>query len=165
MTAFSHPAFAKLSPKIGRAAKELQEIENYLTTHGSEMAGGDWGAVGAVSLGLHNIYNGIEDVLLSLANDVDGLVPKGPAMHQDILDQMFAEIAGIRPAVLDRDLYEALGELKGFRHLIRHRYGFDLKTSKVEENLDRARTAFPAFVAAVESLEAALSEGKLAADR
>lgn len=153
MTRFSHPAFAKLSPKIERAAKELHQIEDYLSTHGSEMARGDWGAVGAVSLGLHNIYNGIEDVLLSLANDVDGLVPKGLSMHQDILDQMSAEIAGIRPAVLDRELYEALGELKGFRHLVRHRYGFDLKTDKVEENLERARMAFPAFVAAVVALE------------
>lgn len=156
MTAFRHPAFAKLSPKIDRAAKELHEIEGYLSAHAREMTEGDWGAVGAVSLGLHNVYNGIEDILLTLANDVDGLVPKGQSMHQDILDQMFAEIAGVRPAVLDRELYEALGELKGFRHLVRHRYGFDLKTSKVEENLERARTAFPAFVAAVVSLESLL---------
>ncbi|MDP3896268.1 MAG: hypothetical protein Q8Q62_06300 [Mesorhizobium sp.] len=153
MTAFRHPAFAKLSPKIDRAAKELMQIEDFLSAHGGEMAVGEWGAVGAVSLGLHNVYNGIEDVLLSLANDIDGLVPQGQSMHQDLLDQMHAEIAGTRPAMLDPELYEALGELKGFRHLVRHRYGFDLTKSKVEDNLKRIRTAFPAFLAAVESLE------------
>jgi hypothetical protein len=90
MTAFKHPAFAKLSPKIDRAAKELRQIEEYLSAHENEMSLGEWGAVGAVSLGIHNVYNGIEDILLSL---VDGLVPKGPTMHQDILDQMSAEMA------------------------------------------------------------------------
>ena len=37
MTTFSHPAFARLSPKIERAAKELHQIEDYQSTHGSEM--------------------------------------------------------------------------------------------------------------------------------
>lgn len=158
MTAFKHPAFAKLSPKIDRATKELQQIEEYLSAHGSEMSLGEWGAVAAVSLGIHNVYNGIEDILLSLANDVDGLVPKGPTMHQDILDQMSAEIAGTRPAVLDPQLYQSLTELKGFRHLVRHRYGFDLKAANVQENLDRTREAFPPFIKAVASLEGTLTK-------
>ncbi|UVK46704.1 hypothetical protein BPNPMPFG_002406 [Mesorhizobium sp. AR07] len=158
MTAFKHPAFAKLSPKIDRAAKELQQIGEYLSAHGSEMSLGEWGAVAAVSLGIHNVYNGIEDVLLSLANDIDGLVPKGPTMHQDVLDQMSVEIAGIRLAVLDPELYESLSELKGFRHLVRHRYGFDLKTDTVQENLDRVKEAFPSFVGAIVSLERTLTE-------
>ncbi|MBZ0161563.1 MAG: hypothetical protein K8H74_02495 [Notoacmeibacter sp.] len=158
MTAFRHPAFAKLSPKIDRAAKELREVERYLTAHGSELSDGEWGAVSAVSLGIHNIYNGIEDILFSLAKDVDGLVPSGPTMHQDVLDQMSAEIASSRPAMLGQDLYEALTELKGFRHLVRHRYGFDLKAEKVQENFERAREALPSFVAAIVSLERALTE-------
>lgn len=158
MTAFKHPAFAKLTPKIDRAAKELREIEEYLSTHRNEMSLGKWGAVSAVSLGIHNVYNGIEDILLSLANDVDGLVPSGPTMHQDVLDQMSAEISGVRPAVLDPHLYQSLSELKGFRHLVRHRYGFDLHTNKVQENLDRVTEAFPSFVEAVVSLERTLTE-------
>jgi uncharacterized protein YutE (UPF0331/DUF86 family) len=40
-----------------------------------------------------------------------------------------------------------------FRHLVRHRYGFDLKADKVIENLDRIREAFPSFVDAVVRLE------------
>lgn len=158
MTAFRHPAFAKLSPKIDRAATELQEVERYLSNHSSEVLAGEWGAISAISLGIHNIYNGIEDILLSLAKDVDGLVPNGPSMHQDALDQMSAEIGGIRPAVLGPDLYEALTELKGFRHLVRHRYGFDLKAERVQEHLVRVRDVFPSFVAAVVSLEKVLIE-------
>src|SRR3546814_319199 len=115
-------------------------------------------ATTAVSLGIHNVYNGVEDVLLSLANDVDGLVPSGPTMHQDVLDQLSAEVAGTRPAVLDAELYQSLSELKGFRHLVRHRYGFDLKPEKVQENFDRMRLAFPSFVDAIVSLERVLIE-------
>lgn len=157
MTVFRHPAFARLSPKLDRAAKELREVEAYLQAHRGELTDGEWGPASALSLGIHNIYNGIEDILLSLAKDVDGLVPSGPTMHQDVLDQMSVEIEGVRPALLSVQLYEALAELKGFRHLVRHRYGFDLKAEKVEENLERIRWSFPDFVAAVVSLERVLT--------
>src|SRR3546814_6541199 len=96
------------------------------------MSLGEWGATTAVSLGIHNVYNGVEDVLLSLANDVDGLVPSGPTMHQAVLDQMSAEVAGTRPAVLDAELYQSLSELKGFRHLVMHRCDFYLKPRSEE---------------------------------
>jgi uncharacterized protein YutE (UPF0331/DUF86 family) len=101
----------------------------------------------------------MEDIMLSIARDFDGSVPVGHTMHQDILDQMVTAIAEIRPAVLPEALYEALGELKGFRHLVRHRYGFDLQPDRVRDNLDRVATALPAFVEAVSSLERALLGG------
>lgn len=123
------------------------------------MAANDWGAMSAVSAGIHNVYNGLEDVLLSLARDIDDDVPTGPSAHQDVLDQMASEVSGVRPALIDQDLYEALTELKGFRHLARHRYGFDLKPDKVVENLELLRRFFPTFIAAVTTLEAAMRDG------
>ena len=158
MVVFRHPAFAKLSPKIDRAEKELREIEHYWSIHFSEIEAGEWGAVSAVSLGIHNVYNGVEDILLSLAKDIDGLVPSGPTIHQDVLDQMSAPIANTRPPVLEAELYEALAELKSFRHLVRHRYGFDLRPDKVRENFELTRHAFPLFVQAIVSLETTLME-------
>ena len=79
-------------------------------------------------------------------------------MHQDLLDQMVSGIAETRPPVLDAELYESLSELKGFRHLVRHRYGFDLKPDKVRDNLERVVVALPAFIEAVCSLEQVLLE-------
>ncbi|MBS4018152.1 MAG: hypothetical protein KGZ68_07940 [Dechloromonas sp.] len=158
MKTFRHPAFAKLSLKLDRAENELRQVGHFVSAHPEELSAGEWGALGAVSLGIHNVYNGIEDILLSLANDVDGLVPRGPSMHQDILDQMSAPIAGIRPAMLGSVLQEALGELKAFRHLVRHRYGFDLKPDKVQENLDRLMKAWPAVVDSIVLLEKRLLE-------
>lgn len=153
MTSFSLPEFAKLSPRIARAERELAQMNQYYANHSAEVACGDWGAVAAVSSGIHNVYYGMEDILLSIARDVDDSVPTGYSAHQDVLDQMAAEIAGTRPALLDLDLYDALLELKGFRHLVRHKYGFDLKPDKVVANLELLKSTFPAFVDAVIRLE------------
>ena len=67
--AFKHPVFAKLSVKLDRADRELRRIEQYQAAHAGEVQAGEWGALSALSLGAHNVYNGIEDVMLSLAND------------------------------------------------------------------------------------------------
>lgn len=139
MTPFNLPAFARLSPKIRRAERELEQMQQFYRSHAGEVSDGDWGAMSAVSAGIHNVYNGIEDILLSLARDVDDDVPTGPAAHQAVLDQMASDIAGTRPALLDGKLYETLTELKGFRHLVRHRYGLELHPDKVIENLSTLR--------------------------
>jgi hypothetical protein len=158
-----HPAFAKLATKLDRARQELVKIDDYLDSiKGSDHPVNQWARGSALALGIHNIYNGIEDVMLSLANDVDGYVPTGESAHQDLLDQMSAEIDGKRPALLDTELYGLLVELKGFRHVVRHRYGFDLDPLKVDENLVRVRTAFPAFVKTVSCLERKMTAEKKA---
>ncbi len=82
---------------------------------------------------------------MSLARDLDGSAPTGPTLHQDILDQMASELAGRRPALLSPDLHIQLTELKGFRHLVRHKYGFDLKPEKVVDNVERLEQVFPRF--------------------
>ena len=154
MISSRYPAFAKLATKLDRAGQELGKIDSYLDEiKDSDHAANEWARGSALALGIHNIYNGIEDVMLSLANDIDGNVPTGEAAHQDLLDQMSARIEGQRPALLDPGLYGLLVELKGFSHVVRHRYGFDLDPSKVDENLARVRAAFPAFVKAVADLE------------
>lgn len=152
-----HPAFAKIATKLDRAGQELGKIDGYLDSIKGSIPVNEWARGSALALGIHNIYNGIEDVMLNLANDIDGYVPTGESAHQDLLDQMSAAIEGKRPPILDSELYILLVELKGFRHVVRHRYGFDLDLSKVLENLVRARIALPAFIEAVSGLERAMT--------
>ncbi len=104
MTSFSLPTFSRLTPKILRAERELAQMQQFYEKQAKALADGDWGAMAAVSAGIHTVYNGIKDILLSLARDIDDAVPTGPSAHQDVLDQMAAEIAGTRPALLDLDL-------------------------------------------------------------
>jgi uncharacterized protein YutE (UPF0331/DUF86 family) len=156
-----HPGFAKVATKLDRAKQELDNIDSFLNSiKDSDRPVNDWARGSALALGVHNIYNDLEDVMLSLANDIDGDVPTGESAHQDLLDQMSAAIEGRRPALLNSELYGLLIELKGFRHVVRHRYGFDLDPPKVDENLARARKAFAAFVEAVAGLERAMTEEK-----
>ncbi len=161
MISSKHPAFAKLATKLDRAKQELVKIDDYLDSiKNFDRPVNEWARGSALALGVHNIYNGIEDVMLSLANDIDGYVPTGESAHQDLLDQMTAVIDGKRPALLDPKLYDLLVELKGFRHVVRHRYGFDLDPNKVDQNLERMRVAFPAFVKAVRCLEHVMTAEK-----
>ena len=76
MISIKHPAFAKLATKLDRARQELVKIDDYLNSiKGSDRHVNQWARGSALALGVHNIYNGIEDVMLSLANDVDDYVP------------------------------------------------------------------------------------------
>ena len=71
---------------------------------------------------------------------------------------MSVELEDKRPSVLDARLYELLSELKRFRHLVRHRYGFDLDPKRVAENHELLKEAFPSFVDAVRELERYMTE-------
>jgi hypothetical protein len=121
MMPFTLAEFSRLSPRLDRCERELGQLSDFFDRHRRDVLAGDWGAVSAVSLGVHNVYNGIEDILMSLARDLDGSAPKGPTLHQDVLDQMASELAGRRPPLLSPDLHIQLTELKGFRHLVRHK--------------------------------------------
>lgn len=145
MTPFTLAEFSRLSSRLARCERELGQLGDFFDRHREDILLGDWGAVSAASLGVHNVYNGIEDILMSLARDLDGSAPTGPTVHQDILDQMAAELAGCRPALLPPALHLELSELKGFRHLVRHKYGFDLKPEKVVDNVQRLQRAYPVF--------------------
>ena len=159
MISSSHPAFAKLGPKLERVRREIGSLDDFLRRYDSlapEMVS-EWGRTTAVASAVANAYNGIEDVLTNIARDIDGAVPQGESSHQDLLDQMRAELRDTRAALLDERLHGQLTELKGFRHRVRHNYGFDLDTEKSTENLERLREAFPAFVEALRTLERSMT--------
>ena len=76
MISSKHPAFAKIATKLDRAGQELGKIDGYLDSiKDSDRPVNEWARGSALALGVHNIYNGIEDVMLNLANDIDGYVP------------------------------------------------------------------------------------------
>ncbi|WP_375455311.1 hypothetical protein [uncultured Methylobacterium sp.] len=159
MIASRQPVFAKLGPKLERAGRERANLDAFLARYDTLPAdrATAWGRLTAIAAAVHNAYDGVEDVLLALANDVDGALPTGDTAHQDLLDQMRADIPGLRPAVLDDDLYIALTELKGFRHRVRHNYGFDLDAARTEQNRMLVQATFPKFVDAIRTLERLLT--------
>ena len=53
--------------------------------------------IDSVALNLHGFYSGIERLFEKIAGTIDGSVPGGANWHQELLNQMFIEVPGVRP--------------------------------------------------------------------
>jgi uncharacterized protein YutE (UPF0331/DUF86 family) len=87
-----------------------------------ELANIDRAAIGYY---LHSFYNGSEAMFESIARFFENDVGK-ESWHSNLLKRMKLDIEGIRPAVIDDELYTLLNNYRGFRHVFRHSYSFEL---------------------------------------
>ena len=85
-----------------------------------------------VALNLHSFYSGLEHVFEKIASLVDESIPAGPNWHQELIKQMSIEVFGVRPAVISAELRIALEEYRGFRHVVRNVYTYQLNPEKLE---------------------------------
>ncbi len=93
-----------------------------------------------VALNLHGFYSGLERIFERIALAVEDTVPDGANWHQELLIQISAEIPGLRPAVISPDLKEELEPYRGFRHIVRNVYAYNLRPEKMAplmENLSK----------------------------
>lgn len=94
---------------------------------------------------LHDFYGGIERVFVRIAEELNGGVPQGEQWHRQLITDMSLEIAGVRPAVIDAALAEALADYLRFRHVFRNVYGSLLHAERMrplEERLPEVLAAF-----------------------
>ena len=96
----------------------------------------------SVALNLHGFYTGLERIYERVANLIDGGVPGGEDWHRKLLLQMAREVPGVRPAVISDASREALDEYRGFRHVARNIYTFNLDCAKLERLALGARACF-----------------------
>ncbi|MFH0903811.1 MAG: hypothetical protein V1854_01305 [Methanobacteriota archaeon] len=75
---------------------------------------------------LHNIYNGIENILKQILISRDIMVPKSDKWHKDLLNKSLS--SGIISEELSNKLYKYLT----FRHFFVHAYGFMLDEKELE---------------------------------
>lgn len=81
----------------------------------------------AIATFLHNVYNGIENILKQVLK-ADGVeIPKSDTWHKDLLNLSVS--SGIIPEKLSGELYEYLT----FRHFFVHAYGFMLDEIRLED--------------------------------
>lgn len=104
----------------------------------------------AIGYHLHNFYNGCENIFRAIARFFENDL--GPqTWHPDLLKRMKLEIAHHRPAVIDEALYRLLEDFRGFRHVFRHSYSFELDWDRerlVANKFRRAATLLRAQVSA-----------------
>lgn len=75
---------------------------------------------------LHNLYNAFENIFQNAAAVFENAVDDLGRWHAQLLERMRLDIMPLRPAVIDDVAYDALDELRRFRHLFRHAYGLKL---------------------------------------
>jgi hypothetical protein len=95
-----------------------------------------------VALNLHGFYSGVERLFVDIAREIDGTVPDGPEWHRDLLVQMSADVSGIRPAVIGRQTRQCMEAYRGFRHVVRNVYTFNLRPSRVQELAAELRSCY-----------------------
>jgi len=125
-----------------RIRTELPGIENALNRAREGMKRGrrtgDDYYLDGVALNLHGFYSGIERVLEVIAANVDDQLPQGENWHQQLLEQMVDEIPGIRPGVLSDAVGSELDEYRGFRHVVRSVYAYQLDAERLERLTEKA---------------------------
>ncbi len=111
-----------------------------------------------IALNLHSFYAGIEDIFEDIARTLDGAVPGGPNWHQELLQQMSAEIVEVRPPAIQVKTRYCLDEYRGFRHLVRNLYTFNLRPSRIAELCDGLRSCFDAVCGDLDAFTRRLHE-------
>lgn len=74
----------------------------------------------AIATFLHNIYNGIENILKQILISKDIMVPKSDKWHKDLL------IKSLSSGIISEELSNKLYKYLTFRHFFVHAYGFML---------------------------------------
>jgi hypothetical protein len=122
----------------GRIRRELQELtqvvertERIWQQGHSNGESSDNYYVDAVALNLHGFYAGVERLLEVVAEGIDQTKPAGANWHRELLQQLSADIPGIRPAVLSPGCRDLLDRYRGFRHVVRNVYTFNLDPEQI----------------------------------
>ena len=86
-----------------------------------------------VALNLHGFYSGVEQIFEDIARTIDGGLPSGAEWHTSLLRQMTVELGKLRPAVIQMETRQSLDEYRGFRHIARNVYAFNLRPARLNE--------------------------------
>jgi len=129
-----------------RIRSEIIELEQVLQRieEGWKRAkrSGDNYYLDGVALNLHGFYSELERIFEIIAINVDGIKPEGESWHQELLKKMAEEISEIRPAVISNSSFQRLNDYRGFRHVVRNIYTFNIEPAKMQKLVEGAPELF-----------------------
>jgi len=143
--------FSDLERIVSEIKEAIKEIDSSIPTYR------DKAALGAL---LHSFYNGIENVLKRLAEEVDHSVPMGEGWHRSLLRRMEGEVKGRRPSILRKQTVGNLEPYLGFRHFFRHSYTFEIDWQKLKPLVENIEMALREFRTDLENFFSKLSQGQ-----
>jgi len=113
---------------VERALEALTESDPLERLSTLELAG-----IGAL---LHNVYNGIENILKQVFLAKGLTTPEGPAWHRDLLT------AAQEHHILSGTTAESLKPFLAFRHFFSHAYALDLDPERIGPLVADAQAVF-----------------------
>jgi len=116
---------------IRRGMEDIAAIYGQLESHPLE-ADMDPDTLIVVAYHLHNLYNAFENIFQNIAAVFENSTDDVAKWHAQLLERMQLDVMPLRPAVIDRTAYEALEELRRFRHLFRHAYTVRLSPLRLQ---------------------------------
>ncbi len=125
---------------------EKENVEIALSNLQDTMARDEKTVIELAAIGtfLHNIYNGIENILKQILKSKDVEISKSATWHKDLLNLSAAQ--GIVSENLTNELYEYLA----FRHFFIHAYGFMLNEAQLEDLANNIPEVWHQFMAEIE---------------
>ena len=156
------PKLERISLEIGEGVETLADINAIKDQMDSTKK---WrNEARSLALTVHNLYNGVEQILEDIAKVADDFDPSSASSHSDLIGLMATKTRH-RPAILTPELRAILDDLRKFRHVMRHGYGKPIMADKVVDKFDLLQRNFwPQFLESLERykihLRSASSQGQ-----
>lgn len=140
-----NPEYTALAGRIRQSLLDLEQVvaRAELLLARAKRSNDD-GYFDGVALNLHGYYGGVERIFEDIARTVDKSTPTGAEWHRDLLLQMADEATALRPPVITLATRHCLDEYRGFRHLVRNVYTFNLRASRLRELTEELRPCYQA---------------------
>ncbi|MCU4138908.1 MAG: hypothetical protein MW689_000697 [Thermodesulfobacteria bacterium] len=116
----------KIHSLIEKKAEELKRVPN------------NEDLIISLAYRLHNLYCAYEDMFKIIARFFENQIEDFSKYHSTLLKRMQLDIEGIRPRLLSEESFKILDELRGFRHVFRHAYSYELEHERVLKLADKA---------------------------
>ena len=137
-------ALRALVAEISEARERLSELAAEIgIADPGPAADPDRKTMALLALDLHAYYCTFEALAERLAAAFEGTVPRGAASHVALLRQVGRPLTEVRPALYAAERFDALDELRRFRHAVRHASSLDLRWEKLRRALDPFMTTHP----------------------
>jgi len=95
---------------------------------------------------LHNLYSSYEDLFKLIARFFENQIHDLEAgYHSGLINRMKVNIEGVRPSLVSDKSFKLIDELRGFRHVFRHAYSYELDVERVLRLSEKATLLLDIF--------------------
>ncbi len=151
-------ALERLNAELQLDIERLAELRSTNERAAEPVAAGNPDELEYAALGytIHNLFNLIENYATRIARTFENEIDPA-SWHRELIERMQLSIAGVRPALWDRNLAGRVDELRRFRHVFRNMYANDLDPARVVAVQDGVPSTLTLFRAAHDRFTADLA--------